>query len=81
MEFVAIDQLEFTANSDSDDGYKLSDDEIVEEKQESKQEDLIDFPELVDDENEEEKGESSSVEKESGQAKRVRSPGRQFLLS
>ena len=53
----------------------------MEEKQESKQEDLIDFPELVDDDNEEEKGESSSVEKESGQAKRVRSPGRQFLLS
>ena len=49
------------------------------EKQEPKQEDPIDFPELVDDDNEEERGESNVVEKESGQAKRVRSPGRQVL--
>ena len=48
-------------------------------KQEPKQEDPIDFPELVDDDNEEERGESNVVEKESGQTKRVRSPGRQVL--
>ena len=47
MYFVVIDELEFTANSDSDDGYKLSDDEMLGKKQEPKQEDPIDFPELV----------------------------------
>ena len=81
IELVGTDKLEFTANSDSDDGYKLSDDEIVEEKQESKQEDPIDFPELVNDDDGEEEGESNAMEKESGQTKRIRSPGKQVLPS
>lgn len=76
----SIERVEFTADSDSDDGYKLPEEEIVEEKEESSQEEPADFPELQEeDEEEEEEKEKESVAdevKESGQTKRVRSPGR-----
>lgn len=77
-ETFSIERVEFTADSDSDDGYKLPEEEVIEKNEESSQEEPADFPELQDeDEVEDEEKEPVADEvKESGQTKRVRSPGR-----